>query len=55
MHGAPSVIYPVGRSPFAAAVAAGAWLLGGAALAGWWAHGIGSFFVGVIVNHLLTR
>lgn len=49
MHNAPSVNYPVGRSRFAGALAAVAWLLGGLALAGWalqaagpgWRHALG--------------
>jgi toxin CptA len=49
MHYAPSVTYPVGRSRFALALAAGLWLAGAAALAGWlagsagwsWRHGAG--------------
>lgn len=35
MHAAPSVNYPVGRSRFAGALLAGAWLLGTLALLAW--------------------
>jgi toxin CptA len=35
MHGAPSVSYPVGRSSWAAAILAGLWLAGAAAVGGW--------------------
>jgi toxin CptA len=35
MHSAPSVSYPVGRSPFAAGLLLGAWLLGVAAVGLW--------------------
>src|SRR5687768_9329233 len=35
MHSAPSVSYPVGRSPFAAGLLSGAWLLGVAAVGLW--------------------
>ncbi|NML46903.1 hypothetical protein HHL11_24370 [Ramlibacter sp. G-1-2-2] len=35
MHAAPSVNYPVGRSRFAGALLAGAWLLGALALLAW--------------------
>jgi hypothetical protein len=38
MHAAPSVIYPVGRSRFAGALLAAAWLAGAAALAAWTAQ-----------------
>jgi len=36
MHSAPSVTYPVGRSRFAGALLALAWLLGAAAAGLWW-------------------
>lgn len=35
MHGAPSVSYPVGRSPWAGAIALAAWALGVAATLAW--------------------
>jgi toxin CptA len=38
MHHAPSVSYPVGRSPFAAALLLLAWLLGAVSCALWWIH-----------------
>lgn len=48
MHGAPSVSYPVGRSPFAGRLAAGILVAGGAATGAWtllsdpgWRHALG--------------
>ena len=50
MHGAPSVSYPVGRSPFLGRLLAGAWLAGAAACVAWAVHGAtaGAAWVGAI-------
>ncbi len=47
MHGAPSVSYPVGRSPWAAALGLLAWSLGAATLLAWAASGAGTSRLGV--------
>jgi toxin CptA len=39
MHSAPSVTYPVGRSPFAGVLLLAIWLAGAAALLSWWMSG----------------
>ena len=41
MHSAPSVTYPVGRSPFAGALLLIIWLAAAAALGVWWAEASG--------------
>jgi toxin CptA len=41
MHSAPSVTYPVGRSPFAGALLLVIWLAAGAAIAFWWPQASG--------------
>jgi toxin CptA len=41
MHSAPSVTYPVGRSPFAGVLLLVIWLAAAAAIAFWWNHASG--------------
>jgi toxin CptA len=41
MHSAPSVTYPVGRSPFAGALLLLIWLLAAAAIGFWWTQASG--------------